>query len=77
MTQPLADYPTLTVEELQVEICRLQDFKAEWEPVLIQMVPALVSIVRLATSMMPPAMQTMIPPQVLSFVVATEKDAAA
>jgi hypothetical protein len=62
---------------VRTELDELRAFKTEWEPVLIQMVPALVSIVRLATSMMPPAMQTMIPPQVLSFVVATEKDAAA
>jgi hypothetical protein len=62
--------------DVMAELAELRAFKAEWEPVLVQMVPALVSIVRLATSLMPPGMQSMIPPQVLSFQLAAEKKAS-
>lgn len=69
MTQPFTQ--SLTLEDMQAEICRLQDFKDEWEPVLVQMVPALVAIVNLANSMLPPGMREMMPPQVRAFVEAT------
>lgn len=79
MTQPITDWPTVPTDypvvvktPLELEIEELRVFKEQWEPVLIQMVPALVSIVKLATGMMPPAMQGMIPPQVKAFVDSVE-----
>lgn len=73
-TKESADMSTAelsTYEQMAEELADLREFKQQWEPVLIQMVPALVSIVNLATGMMPPAMQGMIPPQVRAFVEAT------
>jgi hypothetical protein len=67
------DYPLpFPATDVEKELAELRAFKEQWEPVLIQMVPALVSIVRLATGMLPPQMQAMIPPQVLSFVESTK-----
>ena len=66
------NYHSASIAEMSAELAELRAFKDEWEPVLIQMVPALVSIVKLATGMLPPPMQAMIPPQVLAFVKATE-----
>lgn len=68
------DYPLpAPAEELAFEIAKSIEFREHWEPILTQMVPALVSIVQLATSMMPPAMQGMIPPEVREFVTVAEK----
>ena len=68
----MAIVDTQLTGEILEELAELREFKQQWEPVLIQMVPALVSIVNLATGMMPPAMQGMIPPQVRAFVEATK-----
>ncbi len=70
-------YPIDAADEISRELAELRAFKAEWEPVLIQMVPALVSIVRLATGLLPPQMAGMIPPQVLSFVNSAESQKVA